>query len=306
LIIDRAGTSASPFWNNSTANYLMDKTFRVLPANNNPSGSYDITLYYTQAEVDGWQTATGQNISNIQLIKTANQISAVTPGNPGGGGSMIVATPAITTLGTNTSLTYNFTTGFCGFGAGIVGVALPVGLLNFYGELSNNNVLLHWSTSLEENSKGFDIERSYDGMSFIKTGYVVATGYSSTRKDYSFTDPADGVHENYYYRLKQIDLNDKYQYSKVISLKNTLDGSFKVLNNPFTSYLDLRFGKPVTGKVRARLLDITGKELLSNTSDVPGLTSMHIDFSHIHISPGVYLLEISFNNEKHVERVIKQ
>ena len=43
--IDRAGTGASQFWNTNTPNYLMNKTFRVIPANNNSSGQYTITLY---------------------------------------------------------------------------------------------------------------------------------------------------------------------------------------------------------------------------------------------------------------------
>jgi len=45
VVIDRAGTNATPFWNTVPANYLMDKTFHVIPTNNNPSGSYNITLY---------------------------------------------------------------------------------------------------------------------------------------------------------------------------------------------------------------------------------------------------------------------
>lgn len=305
VIIDRAGGGASPFWNNNSSNYLMDKTFRVLPANNNASGSYAITLYYTQAEVNGWVATTAQSISNIQLVKTSNAISAVTPGNPAAGGSIVTGIPVISTLGTNTGLTYNFTTGFSGFGAGVVGISLPIDLLDFYGVLNNDHASLLWSTSFEENSKGFDIERSYDGGSFVKIGYVAAAGSSSVKKDYAFTDP-DGAHENNYYRLRQIDLNDKYEYSKVLSLKATTATYFKVLNNPFSNYVGLQFGKPVTGRIQARLLDITGKELLRVNNETPGLTNMRIDLSHKNLSAGVYLLEVLLNNEKHIERVIKQ
>ena len=60
----------------------MNKTFRVIPTNNNPSGQYTITLYLSSAEVTGWQTATGQLWANIQLIKLPSQISNVTPADP--------------------------------------------------------------------------------------------------------------------------------------------------------------------------------------------------------------------------------
>jgi len=83
----------------------------------------------------------------------------VTPANPTGAGTIVTGIPSITTLGTNTGLTYNFTTGFSGFGAGVVGTVLPIRVLNFEGRLSNNYVLLDWSTSSELNSKEFVIER---------------------------------------------------------------------------------------------------------------------------------------------------
>src|SRR5260370_41441534 len=95
VVIDRQGTGSSQFWNNTTSNYLLNKTFRVLLTNNNSTGSYNITLYYTQAEINGWQTATLQSLTNIQLVKTAGQISSVTPASPNGAGAVVVGIPTI-------------------------------------------------------------------------------------------------------------------------------------------------------------------------------------------------------------------
>jgi hypothetical protein len=135
VVIDRAGTGSSQFWNNNTANYLMNKSFRVLPTTNNPTGSYDITFYFNQAEVNGWQTATGQTFSNIQMVKVQNQILNVTPGTPAGGGTVQIVTPGRGSLGTNSFASGTFTTGFSGFGFGIAGFALPVKLIDFTGRL---------------------------------------------------------------------------------------------------------------------------------------------------------------------------
>jgi len=262
-------------------------------------------LFYTQAEVNGWQTATGQNISNVQLIKTSGQISLVTPGNPAGAGAVVVGLPSISTLGTNTGLTYNFTTGFSGFGAGVVGAVLPIDLLNFEGQLRNERVSLGWSTSSEENSMQFDIERSYDGMQFIKVSSIAAQGNSSVVTHYSFSDP-DDAHENNYYRLRQIDLDGKYEFSKVILLTKAAGKIFKVLNNPFTNYVDVQLGKPANGNTYIRLLDVTGKELLHSIKQPTGLNTMRIDLSQQNIVAGIYLLELVFNNAKHIERIVKQ
>lgn len=306
VLIDRAGTNAQPFWNTTPANYIMDKTFHVIPTTNNPSGSYIITLYYTQAEVNGWLAVTSQNINSISLIKTATQISNVTPANPAGAGAMVTGSPVISSLGTNTALTYNFTTGFSGFGAGVVGTTLPVTLIDLEGRLNNNHVALNWSTSTEQNSREFDIERSYDGVNFTKIGSVPAAGNSDGIENYVFTDP-DIAHNDNYYRLEELDADNKTGYSKVILVQNTgTNGIFRVMNNPFTSYIDVQFGTQVIGNVETRLLDITGKELYKDLNGGTGLTGMHIDLSRKNLSPGVYILELWYNNETHVAKVVRQ
>ena len=306
VIIDRAGTGSSQFWNNNTANYVANKTIRVLPANNNPSGNYNITLYYSQAEVNGWQTATGQSIGSIQVIKVTNQILNVTPASPNAGGTVTQATPSVGTFGTSTTLTANFTNGFSGFGAGIVGTALPVKLLDFKARLKGDNITLDWTTTFESNSRKFEIERSYDGSNFIKIGTITSAGNSSIARSYSFTDP-DIAQENNYFKLKQVDLDNKFEYSKVLLVKNPIRfGKFKVLTNPFVSTVDIEFGKATLGRVEVKLVDVTGKELYRSVNEGGGQSRMRIDLSGRNISSGIYLLEVKANNERYVERIMKQ
>ena len=305
VVLDRAGTGATQFWNNTASNYLMDKTFHVLPTTNNPGGAYTITLYYTQSEVNGWQTATGQNISNIQLVKTAGQISLVTPANPAGAGTVAIANPSIGTLGTNTTLTGSFSNGFSGFGAGIVGTVLPISLLNFDGQLKEEHVSLSWSTSSEQNSAQFDIERSFDGNQFTKTASVAAAGNSSIVSNYSFIDP--GIpQENNYYRLKQIDLDGNYTYSKIILVRKSIQKIFRILDNPFKDHVDVELGEISRGSVYVRLLDVTGKEFLREINPAAGSDIVRIDLSRTNLSTGIYLLEVTFNNQKHIARIVKE
>jgi Pregnancy-associated plasma protein-A len=309
ILIDRQGSSATQFWNSNTSNYLMDKTFHVLPTTNNPAGSYNITLYYTQAEINGWTGATSQSLSNIQLVKVSGQISGVTPAAPAGGGTMVTGAPTISVLGTNTGFTYNFTNGFSGFGAGIPGSSpLPISLLNFQGHLQDHTVALNWATSQEQNSKDFGIERSYDGKAFVNIGNVPAAGNSVATRLYSFTDPSIARDENYY-RLRQIDLDDHFIYSPIVVIADHLGipaGAFTVLSNPFTDNLDIQFGSIALGQVKARLLDITGKELLSQSDRQSGSGRMRIDLSDRHISAGIYLLELGFNGGTYIQKVIKR
>ncbi|MDP4258569.1 MAG: M43 family zinc metalloprotease [Bacteroidota bacterium] len=305
--IDRQGTSATPFWNSNSTNYLMDKTFHVLPTTNNASGSYNITLYYTPAEINGWQTATGQSLSNIQLVKVAGQILSVTPAAPAGGGAFVTGTPAISSLGSNTGLTFNFTTGFSGFGAGVPGSAtLPIGLLNFDGHLSGNNVVLDWSTAMEAGNKGFGIERSYDGKDFGSIAFIPGAVNSSTIRHYSFTDPSPALATNYY-RLKQTDLDGHSITTRTIEVTDPVASArpYLLLSNPFANSLDILFTQAPAGKVNVRLLDATGKLLLRQVGTA-GPGRMHIDLAGRSIAAGIYLLEVEINGQVHIEKLVKE
>ncbi len=308
VLIDRAGTNATQFWNSNTANYLMNKTFHVLPATNNASGSYNLTLYYTQAEVQGWQTLTGQSLAAIQLVKVPGQISMVTAANPNGAGSVTVVTPTIGSLGSNTSLTYTSTNGFSGFGAGIPSFSdLPIGLIQFSGRLEGNSAVLTWSTSYEQNNKGFEVDRSMDGMNFSKIGFVTGAGNSATQKDYTFTDPSL-TGDSDYYQLKQIDLDGRITYSNVVLLNDAHSAVpyMTVLPNPFTTDLDILFGHVRTEKVQVRLLNIAGQELWRQTGIQSDGSRLHIGLSGASLSAGIYLLEVLSGSGTTIQRVVRK
>jgi hypothetical protein len=287
----------------------MNKSFRIIPTNTNSSGQYQVTLYYSQAEVNGWQSATGQTFNNIQMIKLPGQISSVTPANPhpDGPATVDVVIPTRTAFGNDYALTYTFSNGFSGFGAGVAGAALPVGLLDFTGRLKNNSSLLNWKTGFELNSKGFDIERSYDGQTFSKIGYVSAAGNSNLTLNYTFTDKMI-AQENNYYRLRQIDLDNRYEYSRVVLIKNpqTDKNPFRVLRNPFSNTIDIQFGRAPNGPVQAKLMDMSGRVMLNWSSSNVSLTRIRIDAGEKLLSQAIYLLQVNVDGKVYVERVKKE
>lgn len=95
----------------------------------------------------------------------------------------------------------------------IAGV-LPVHLTTFNAEAIKDRVELSWETAWERNSREFIVQRSSDLKEFGDIGRVVAAGETEGLKQYSFTDdtPLLGVS---YYRLRLVDGNGSYEYSKV-------------------------------------------------------------------------------------------
>ncbi len=95
---------------------------------------------------------------------------------------------------------------------------LPIVLLSFEVEVTEDKVELHWVTLTEENNAFFTIERSADGVEFDPILFLDGAGDSNKINRYSITDdtPLNG---RFYYRLKQTDFNGLFSYSEVISVE---------------------------------------------------------------------------------------
>ncbi len=120
--VDRPGDTPTALQFNTlnSTDFLHSKTFTIVPQNTNPSGTYDVTLYYREAEVAAWEAATGNSRNNAEIVKVdgANQISDVTPVTAG---SYVInsATSTLGVFGSDVTFTSSFSTGFSGFGVGI-------------------------------------------------------------------------------------------------------------------------------------------------------------------------------------------
>ncbi|MDX2359276.1 MAG: PKD domain-containing protein [Crocinitomicaceae bacterium] len=118
--VDRAGTAALQFNNTTPADFLASKSYTVVPTNTNPSGTFNITTYYEEAEVAGWEAATGNSRNNAEIVKVAGA-NAIQDVNPGNAGTFTIANAATTIGAFNSDVTFtsSFGTGFSGFGLGI-------------------------------------------------------------------------------------------------------------------------------------------------------------------------------------------
>lgn len=94
---------------------------------------------------------------------------------------------------------------------------LPVSLTSFTATRSNSNVLLRWETAMEENNRGFYVERNFGDGVWQTIGFVqtkAMNGNSSSRLNYEYTDlnNSRGITQ---YRLRQVDIDGKHAYSPI-------------------------------------------------------------------------------------------
>lgn len=106
---------------------------------------------------------------------------------------------------------------------------LPVVLEQFNAVGAGKSVQLEWKTSGQNNFKHFDIERSTDGANYSVLGTVVGGGGSEMLQSYSFADSRLPVADaQLYYRLKIIDWDGNFEYSRVVRVYNPAAGTLRV------------------------------------------------------------------------------
>ncbi len=110
---------------------------------------------------------------------------------------------------------------------------LPVRLVNFSAVREGNTVKLNWKSAEEVNSREYLLQRSADGVSFTGIGTVAAKGVAS---DYSFVD-ASPVSGDNYYRLKPVDQDGKFVYSKVVKINFGKLPGIRISPNPASNWL---------------------------------------------------------------------
>jgi hypothetical protein len=112
---------------------------------------------------------------------------------------------------------------------------LSIELIDFTANYEKGNSILNWQTANEKNSDHFNIERSTDGKQFIKIGEVKAFGTTNQVQNYNYLDASLPPQYNvFYYRLQQVDKDNKAEYSPIRSIRIDKQDKFaiKIYPNP--------------------------------------------------------------------------
>lgn len=151
----------------------------------------------------------------------------------------------------------------------------------------NNKVEVDWSTYSEENNRGFIIQRSLNGVDFDSIGFRESTALTGNGASYSFTDlyPLSGKN---YYRLQQIDFNNRVQFSTVAIVQLQKNNALRIYPNPVGNMLNIYLGEDISN---AQLRIINGNGQVVKRSSVSG--SGHVDIGVNELRKGVYSVEIN-------------
>lgn len=181
------------------------------------------------------------------------------------------------------------------------GAGLPVRWLYVRGEWKDQKALLQWATSFEQHTSHFDIEQSVDGQQYRKIGTVAAAGNSNVIRIYQFTDDKAGTGWNYY-RIRQVDLDGKSDYSRVITLLNKTNLKTPLLYpNPASQqvYIEL----PASGNWESVSIYNSNGQLEKSQALQSGQTLITLDVQAL--STGLHTIELKSSGQKKPLRFLK-
>ncbi len=286
-----------------SGSYLTNGVSRYFDVTAAGGGPYDIVFNYLDAEVPGTE-------SNLALFKSSDA-----------GSTWTILSVNLNT--TSNTISFSGTSSMSRWTAADNNSPLPVELSSLTAKALSNSVIINWKTSTEVNNYGFEVERSLKTESDMvggsqnpewdKIGFVPGAGNSNSPKEYSFTDDLNDAslqsqNHKILYRLKQIDNDGTFSYSKEAEIENLRLADFELSQNypnPFNPTTTIKFGLPADTRVTLEVFNITGEKvstLVSNEMKSAGY--YEVQFNGSELSSGVYFYKLLTENGLHINKMM--
>lgn len=212
---------------------------------------------------------------------------------------------------------YELTSNISPDAAGAYDGVLPVELTTFTGLLVNGAVELNWETATEVNNAGFEVERSTDRENFTKLAFVPGNGTTNSPRYYSYTDSNLPDASSVTYRLKQIDNDGTYEYSKTVTVEiskvtdvkeEPVKYKFELAQNypnPFNPSTAIKFTVAETADAALKIYDAIGNEVaeIFNGKAETG-RQYNINFDASNLTSGVYFYQLTSQNNIQVKKML--
>lgn len=251
------------------------------------------------ADFTNYTPTGGTNSNSIYTIVTNVSPYDATPYS-----DMFYSTPGVNTEGTYPSGDQFLQTD--------ASITLPVNLASFSGYRNGNKNTLQWTTASEQNNFGFEVQRSLDGNNFTRVDFVYSKasgGNSPGSIDYTFDDK-DISGEKQYYRIKQVDLDQKGKLSQIVMItgeKPLRVRLSRLFPNPVKAQFNAIVESPSNQRVKMMVTDLAGKVLQERSLQVGvGANTIIVDAGKL--AAGSYIIRMTCETGCEAEAVkfIKQ
>lgn len=188
--------------------------------------------------------------------------------------------------------------------------SLPLHNLTLMASLQSSTVGLRWTAENEMNTSTFVIERSTDNNSYVEVGAKPASGQTNTITEYKSTDDITALQQTasvVYYRLRAIDVDGRFTYSNVVTVRLNKKAGVQVWPSPFKSNINISYNAAVNTTVEVSVISSSGKIVKQANYNVSrGINQLSVS-ELSSLSPGVYFVRITDKNteETFMQKMIK-
>jgi len=187
-------------------------------------------------------------------------------------------------------------------------VPLPISLGDLSVSKQGSSAVVKWTTLSEKENAYFEVYRSTDGINFDRVGTVLGNGTTNQSNDYAYTDKIDGLTGTIYYRLKDIDIDGRGTFSKIVSLH--LSGGTDALKvsvypNPFSTNLKVLVNSKREAMATVKLTNVAGQQVAVRNVLVQRGQNIVVLPELEKLNRGVYVIEVITEEGSIVEKVIK-
>ena len=317
---------------NGNGQYYLDRSFTIKPANDELADLVTVRFYFLETESEALINAVGcgtcgKPVNSFQLgiskyrnaTNTSKEDGSLTNSTDGGwsfhpAGEVIIVPydkGYYAEMKMKTFSEFWLSKEFVGNPG-----ALPVELVSFsarkkQGDEHSKDVIVEWETASEENFDHFDIEvatgdEAYRQGRFVKLAQVFGEGNLKSGRKYEYVDQVPGKWGNLYYRLKMVDIDSTYQYSRVRPVAFEGQSEWSVYPNPSKGVFYLGDDVPASRSVSVNVYDLHGRILKQLGGDAlnPEKRRM-VDLSGREFEEGIYVLEVVNGETKQAFQVLK-
>ncbi len=312
--------------NNSTV--VMTRDWHIELKNPPTNGStFDVKFYFTQNEMASldavadsietmalagggsytrsfeWLRKFGgiqnANITQFGIVNeddiTANDLDNINESNPGNTDGTVV-----TTGNGKNYVQFSGLTDLSG-GTAVIkqsfAILLPVTLSEFKAQINECDIDLLWTTESEKDFDYFEVEWSGDGINFSTKERVEANGGNFTQQ-YSYNNQAPAPFN--YYRLKMVDTDGSFEYSKVIQVETECENNNTILvyPNPVSSNGDILNVEFFSNddNIQFHIIDMIGRIVKNINLDVEANFINTVQINVVDLSAGTYFIRLPEEN----------
>jgi len=170
---------------------------------------------------------------------------------------------------------------------------IPVELISFQATANGSDINLSWITATETNNQGFEVQSSA-GSEFETIAFIEGHGTTTETQVYNYSDK-NVYAGSYSYRLKQVDFDGTFEYSKVVEVdvlapaKFALDQNYP---NPFNPSTKIIYSIAVDSKVKLTVYNLLGETIATLVNATVAAGNQEVTYNGSNLNSGIYFYKL--------------